>query len=611
MSVGNKVVSNKFVLTVKPKNGDPATVYSLKASANVITKDQNGVPLFDVLTFDIIKRVGMSETTISTVSDFTSAGLSLFYKKGSGSEVEVTISYMSGYGTSVNYHDIEILYDEYDGVITWILRKNGSLLDKVGIGSVKNGTKGGKGDTGRMFYLAGEWTSGVTYTRNEKVCPIVHHGDKYWYLDADVSIGNVPADNSEYWKEAPHFGLVLTDALFAMFSKLGSFIVAGDFFISQYGTLIAQGSERIIDRQRVDMTHYYRNGIQSNAAGSVGMPAYMFFDVNDPMGEDVVGNTNSYTIEGDDDDAGIVKCIHFYASSSTSLRVTVNPSSEADFDFGAVGLLDSYTLSADDVDASTIRNGDTATLVKASGTTPQTATLDISQGHHFLEIGYFKDEIDSGNLDCATFIFEEVGNSYIGGFSQMKFRPMRVVNALTGEEWIAGGKLHVDRNGDMVMRNIAVNDAVMRNIAVNDAIIQGSLMFHKVVHEASSNGLALANSTTDIHTTMKADIFIVSRNYSIFHISFPPAYLFPGAGVKIVITKAITYEMTITRLDREEAEYEDNWGEVYNGFVNILDSDRGVSSLQFHQSDYRMIELVSVRHPVHTSYYAWMLINAQ
>lgn len=36
-----------------------------------------------------------------------------------------------------------------------------------------------------------------------------------------------------------------------------------------------------------------------------------------------------------------------------------------------------------------------------------------------------------------------------------------------------------------------------------------------------------------------------------------------------------------------------------------------ISSLQFAQSDYRTLELVSVKHPVHTSYYCWMLVNAQ
>ena len=101
----------------------------------------------------------------------------------------------------------------------------------------------------------------------------------------------------------------------------------------------------------------------------------------------------------------------------------------------------------------------------------------------------------------------------------------------------------------------------MRDITVDNATITGSLLFHKVVVEASANYLALADQTSTIHTAMKGDIFVVARNYSVFAISFPPAYLFPGASVKIIVKKAITYQMTITRLGSEESEYVDNMSE--------------------------------------------------
>jgi hypothetical protein len=49
-------------------------------------------------------------------------------------------SYWNGY-TTINYHDIESLY-ESNSKIEWILRKNGTLVDKEGIGSVKDGENG-------------------------------------------------------------------------------------------------------------------------------------------------------------------------------------------------------------------------------------------------------------------------------------------------------------------------------------------------------------------------------------------------------------------------------------------------------------------------------------
>ena len=147
-----------------------------------------------------------------------------------------------------------------------------------------------------------------------------------------------------------------------------------------------------------------------------------------------------------------------------------------------------------------------------------------------------------------------------------------------------------------------------------DAVLTGSLLSHKVVQEASANYLALANASSTVHTSMKADYFVITRNYSIFTISFPPAYLFPGVSVRIVVstTSTITYEMTISRLSGEQAEYTDVQNEVYNGFVNMLTGTNwGVSSLQFSTSQYKTLELVSAVHPVHTSYYCWMLVDAR
>lgn len=145
-----------------------------------------------------------------------------------------------------------------------------------------------------------------------------------------------------------------------------------------------------------------------------------------------------------------------------------------------------------------------------------------------------------------------------------------------------------------------------------DAVLTGSLMSHKVITENSANGLALAAATSSIHTAMKGDIFIIARNFSVFNISFPPAYLFPGVKAKINITQDITYDMSVTRLPDEEAEYVDGQGEVYNGFVNALDSTRanwGVSSFQFTRNQHKSIELVAVKHPVHTAYFCWMIVG--
>ena len=179
------------------------------------------------------------------------------------------------------------------------------------------------------------------------------------------------------------------------------------------------------------------------------------------------------------------------------------------------------------------------------------------------------------------------------------------INIATGKVAVEADNFSVGKNGVQVF-GVDTNTGVT---TMQDVNIKGSLMYHKVVVENSHDYLALANATAVIHTSMKGDTFIVAYNSSPFRLSFPPAYLFPGISVKIVVTKTINYELFITRLSGEESEYVDNQQEVYNGFVNMLISDRGVSTISIQQSQYTTLELVSVPNPVHNGWYCWMVVN--
>ena len=179
------------------------------------------------------------------------------------------------------------------------------------------------------------------------------------------------------------------------------------------------------------------------------------------------------------------------------------------------------------------------------------------------------------------------------------------INITTGKVAVEADDFTVEKNGVQVF-GVDANTGVT---TMQDVNIKGSLMYHKVVVENSHDYLALANATAVIHTSMKGDTFIVAYNSSPFRLSFPPAYLFPGISVKIVVTKTINYELFITRLDDEESEYVDGYNEVYNGFVNMLDSDWGRSTISIQQSQYTTLELVSVPNPTHNGWYCWMVVN--
>ncbi len=179
------------------------------------------------------------------------------------------------------------------------------------------------------------------------------------------------------------------------------------------------------------------------------------------------------------------------------------------------------------------------------------------------------------------------------------------INITTGKVAVEADNFTVEKNGVQVF-GVDANTGIT---TMQDVNIKGSLMYHKVVVENTYNYLALANATAAIHTSMKGDTFIVAYNSSPFRLSFPPAYLFPGISVKIIVTKTIDYELLITRLSDEESEYVDAYNEVYNGFVNMLDSDWGKSTISIQQSQYTTLELVSVPNPTHNGWYCWMVVN--
>lgn len=320
----------------------------------------------------------------------------------------------------------------------------------------------------RMLVPAGEYEE-KEYTRNGAITPLVHKKvsgttSEYWFLDADTnkyldSVSNTykyaaPADNSEYWKQAAYFEVVLTKMLFAEFAKLSSFIVYGDYFFSQYGTLVVAKAEIDIGASKIT-TNY--NGI------------------------------TPIVLNGKNEDDGIIVCkVNFYASANSQIKITLSPSSEANYDFGVLGVLGTGNSPGnakwlESADASTIRSTEEGTyfLLKSSGKSAKETTITVpAAGNYFIEIAYAKDGSAEGHDDNAEFVFKKVsgtvswrsiervsennGMTYKGycmssvpyGWfdpddpmaekapaTGYKFRPNKCINALTGEEW--GTNVHL------------------------------------------------------------------------------------------------------------------------------------------------------------------------
>lgn len=106
---------------------------------------------------------------------------------------------------------------------------------------------------------------------------------KYYYLDADTNEVSTntyvdPTTNGQtVWGEATEYEVILTKVLFAEFAKLGSFIIYGDYFFSQYGTLY-YNNDGDIEETIINGTNY------NNQFGN--KTPYGWFDDSDPLARD-------------------------------------------------------------------------------------------------------------------------------------------------------------------------------------------------------------------------------------------------------------------------------------------------------------------------------------
>lgn len=157
---------------------------------------------------------------------------------------------------------------------------------------------GATGDAGPMYYPAGIHDPNAPYEVTSSLVPIVCSGASYYYAKKTVLADqNIPVTNTEYWGAFSNFAAVFTEILFASFSKLGSFIISGDWFISQYGTLYsASGTAVSVTSTRTQGSVYLKDVTMYGSTkkvpyyaatndASADMPCYTYFKDDDPRVE--------------------------------------------------------------------------------------------------------------------------------------------------------------------------------------------------------------------------------------------------------------------------------------------------------------------------------------
>lgn len=357
------------------------------------------------------------------------------------------------------------------------------------------GQTGQRGKIGRFFYFGGVWeniASTDSFVLNDAQAPYFEHtesGQKRFHVynpDANPSSGTISKavmaqtswGNKPWESMTNDFKYLITEAIFAKFAHLGSFIISGDYFISQYGTLFYNNNGTI------ETTVINASNVSKLFGGSV---AYAWFADSDPM-VDTMPTTGNY-----------------------------------------------------------------------------------------------------------------------------KFRPTKCIDALSGEEWMAGGNMHVSPDGDV--------------------LIKGALMYHKVYREiTSANTISLFEGFTAATIKLKCDTFLLHGNYSSnVEVVLPPAKFFAGALIKIVNgtynnrreSDPSLITLRVFHSDETERAVDDvNQTQVNSMAISAPCKINGSEDIAYYDyytsfklNIYSTIELVSApnwyQNPANPEYYVWMLIDAR
>lgn len=181
-------------------------------------------------------------------------------------------------GNLINAKSIQVIYAEYDS--------NNNSIEYKAIKDIAI-----KREYQRMLIPCGAYENKI-YSKTDTTVPLVVGSDnKYYYLDSYSNAGPFeynyaapvsPTDTTitsrgytNPWTEATEYKVMLVEALFANFAKLGSFVIYDKYFFSQFGYKIdSQGNEELIDST-------------SNAQSS-----WQYFDPSDPMASSLPSSGN-------------------------------------------------------------------------------------------------------------------------------------------------------------------------------------------------------------------------------------------------------------------------------------------------------------------------------
>lgn len=373
------------------------------------------------------------------------------------------------------------------------------------------GESGPRGKTGPMAYLVGEYDSTVNYGAllTDTRCPVVHYvngtTDQYWYPTAGYRGAGYAPSTANGWAQADRFEMVVTKVLFTQFAKLGGFVVSGDYMLSQYGELIDADGNRLALTEQTDSdgsTHWRYNGVD----------AYTYFQGYDPMVEYGV-LPSIQTRQGVN-----WQYWNYYETTSAEFYMPVQ-ATEANAD----------------------NTGKLVSLV--AGDHYYIYGKDQSGVQHCIIVRVTR--YNSTNRRLYGYREKSVGEyvPLIYSATARIFRPVRCVNAATGEEWTAGGNMHVSGSGNLEVEGTIRAKNLYRNVCV---FVDGGTYFNRNGERWFYNPTTKLYELSPESTSGKeqcvydADIiFMLGRGASGWNtnepVLLPRAEDFPGKMVEVIV----------------------------------------------------------------------------
>jgi hypothetical protein len=119
-----------------------------------------------------------------------------------------------------------------------------SISNTFTVTAIDDPVPGQRGKTGRFYYYAQEWSNNpnVSYAVTDAEAPFFKYNGNYWVFNPTnngtytMSEMGTPSSSNENWKlMTSDFKYIITEAIFGSYAHFGSFIINGDWMISQHG----------------------------------------------------------------------------------------------------------------------------------------------------------------------------------------------------------------------------------------------------------------------------------------------------------------------------------------------------------------------------------------